>query len=131
VVSDAHTGLVNALKKQFQGAQWQRCQTHFMRNILGSSTRHRRKEITSKLKLVLTASDKETTRKLSKYLIDEYEKTAAKAMVCLESGLENALMILGLPERYRTRLRTTNLAERMNEELRRHERVVGIFPNDA
>jgi putative transposase len=73
----------------------------------------------------------ETARKLSKDLIDKYEKTAAKAMACLESGLENALMILGLPERYRTRLRTTNLAERMNEELRRHERVVGIFPNDA
>jgi len=73
----------------------------------------------------------ETARKLSKDLIDEYEKTAAKAMACLESGLENALTILGLPERYRTRLRTTNLAERMNKELRRHEKVVRIFPNDA
>ena len=130
VVSDAHTGLVNALRKQFQGAQWQRCQTHFMRNILGSAPRHRRKEIAGKLKLVFTAADKETARKLSNDLIVEFEKTAAKAMKCLESGLENALTILGLPERYRKRLRTSNLAERMNEEIRRREKVIRIFPND-
>ena len=50
-------------------------------------------------------------------------------MDCLEHGLEAALTVLQLPEHYRQRLRTTNLAERMNEEIRRRERVIRIFPN--
>ena len=52
-------------------------------------------------------------------------------MDCLENGLEDGLAVLDLPERYRKRLRTTNLAERMNEEIRRRERVIRIFPNEA
>ena len=131
VVSDAHTGLVNALKKQFQGAQWQRCQTHFMRNVLGSAPRHCRKEIAGKLKLIFTATDKQTAMRLASEIVAEYEKKAPKAMLCLESGLESVLSILGLPEHYRKRLRTTNLAERVNEEIRRREKVIRIFPNEA
>jgi transposase-like protein len=130
VVSDAHTGLVNALKKQFQGAQWQRCQTHFVRNILGLSPRHHRKGIADKLRLIFTATDKVTARELAAAFIKEYEGKAAKGVDCLEAGLEDALAILGLPERYRKRLRTSNMAERMNEEIRRRERVIRIFPNE-
>jgi transposase-like protein len=129
VVSDAHTGLVKALKKQFQGAQWQRCQVHFMRNVLGSTPRHVRREIADKLSLVFQAEDAETARKLATDLIAEFEKKAPKAMDILEAGLDHALTILTYPKRYRKRLRTTNLAERMNEEIRRRQRVIRIFPN--
>lgn len=131
VVSDDHQGLVNALKKQFQGAMWQRCQTHFMRNILGHSPRHLRKEIANQLKLIFQASDKITARKLAKELLQTCETKAGVAMDCLERGLEDALTVLNLPENYRKRLRTTNLAERMNEEIRRRQRVIRIFPNEA
>ena len=51
-------------------------------------------------------------------------------MDCLENGLEDGIAVLLLPQRYRQRLRTSNLAERMNEEIRRRERVIRIFPND-
>lgn len=129
VVSDAHGGLVIALKKHFQGAQWQRCQTHFMRNILGVSPRHLRAELANKLKLVFTAADAQTARKLANDLIDTYEKKAEKSMDILEDGLDNALTVLNFPLRYQKRLRTTNLAERMNEEIRRRQRVIRIFPN--
>lgn len=130
VVSDAHTGLVTALKREFQGAQWQRCQVHFIRNILGYAPRHCRKTIASKLRPVFTAADKETARVLVKSIIAEYESSASKAMDCLENGLESALTVLGLPERYRKRLRTSNLAERVNEEIRRREKIIRVFPNE-
>lgn len=130
VVSDAHAGLVAALKQQFQGAQWQRCQVHFMRNILGASPRHLRREIADRLKLVFIAADIVTARRLAKDIIAEYESKAEKAMDILEAGLDHALTILTFPDRYRKRLRTTNLAERMNEEIRRRQRVIRIFPNE-
>lgn len=130
VVSDNHTGLVNAAQKQFQNAMWQRCQTHFMRNILGYTPRHLKKELASELKLIFQAESKKTALKLARDLMEKYEKPAAKAIDCLESGLEDALTVLILPAKYRQRLRTTNLAERMNEEIRRRERVIRIFPND-
>jgi len=130
IVSDSHQGLVNAAKRCFQGTRWQRCQVHFMRNILGSASRHLRKGISNHLKLIFTASDKKTARKLAKELIVEYEKKASRAMDCLESGLEDSITILELPECYQKRLRTSNLAERVNEEIRRRQRVIRIFPNE-
>jgi transposase-like protein len=130
VVSDAHAGLVSALKQQFQGAQWQRCQTHFMRNVLGACPRHLRKEVADRLKLIFTATDVDMARKLANQLIAEFDQKAANAMNTLEAGLDHALTILSFPARYRQRLRTTNLAERMNEEIRRRQRVIRIFPNE-
>ena len=130
VVSDAHTGLVNALKQQFQGAQWQRCQVHFMRNILGATARHVRKELADQLKIIFTAESPKMARKLANDIVIEFESKASKAMETLENGLDHALTILSFPKRYRKRLRTTNLAERMNEEIRRRQRVIRIFPNE-
>ena len=130
VVSDAHKGLVKALKKQFQGAQWQRCQTHLARNILDKTPRRVRKAVADRLKLVFKAEDEQTARKLAQDLIDDYESCASKAMATLETGMEAALTVLRFPKRYRQKLRTTNLAERMNSELRRRERVIRIFPSE-
>ncbi len=130
VVSDAHTGLITALKQQFQGAQWQRCQVHFMRNILGVCPRHLRKDLADQLKLIFTAEDATTARKLANDVMSSFESKAEKAMDILEKSLDHALTLLNFPKRYRKRLRTTNLAERMNEEIRRRQRVIRIFPND-
>ena len=130
VISDQHQGLVNAAKKHFQGAVWQRCQVHLMRNILGSCPRHVRKKISEQLKLIFQAPDKETARKLANDLIVKNEVKLAKSMDCLENGLENSIAVLSLPSRYQKRLRTTNLAERVNEEIRRRQRVIRIFPNE-
>ena len=52
-------------------------------------------------------------------------------MDCFDKGLEDAIEVLGLPLRYQSRLRTSNLAERVNEEIRRRQRVIRIFPNEA
>lgn len=130
VVSDSHGGLVNAMKRNFQGAQWQRCQVHFSRNILGLASRRLRKELGSRLKLVFQAEDKATARKLAMDIQDEYESKASKSMACLDKGLEDAITVLQFPVRYQKRLRSSNLAERVNEEIRRRQRVIRIFPNE-
>lgn len=130
VVSDQHAGLVEAARKHFQGATWQRCQVHLMRNILGScSTRHR-KDVAEKAKLVFQAPDMKEARRRRDEFINVFEKKAPKAVACLEEAFDDAMAVMALPEKYRKRLRTTNMQERLNEEIRRRERVIRIFPND-
>lgn len=130
VISDQHSGLAEAIKKHFQGATWQRCQVHLMRNILGATSVRNRTEVASYAKLVLQAPDmKEARRRLDDF-IERFEKKAPKAVACLEEAFEDAMAVIALPEKYRKRLRTTNMQERLNEEIRRRERVIRIFPND-
>lgn len=130
VISDQHAGLTEAIRKHFQGATWQRCQVHLMRNILGfTSTRHRA-DIAAHAKLVLQAPDIEEARRRLNDFVEHFEKKAPKAVACLEEAFEDAMAIIALPEKYRKRLRSTNMQERLNEEIRRRERVIRIFPND-
>ena len=99
--------------------------------ILGHCPRHLKGAIASEVKLIFQAENKKTALKLADDLIEEYGSKASAAIECFENGLEDGLAILSLPIHYRKRLRTSNLAERMNEEIRRRERVVRIFPNEA
>ena len=101
-----------------------------MRNILGHSPRHLKQDIANDVKLIFKAENKTVALQLGRDTIARYEAKAARAMDCLENGLDDGIAVLLLPQRYRQRLRTSNLAERMNEEIRRRERVIRIFPND-
>ncbi|NMG17858.1 IS256 family transposase [Aromatoleum bremense] len=130
VVSDSHGGLTQAVAKHFQGVTWQRCQVHLMRNILGSCSAKIRADVAAAAKLVFQAADMaEAKRRLAEF-VERFEKTAAKAVACIEEGFADAMAVMALPEKYRRRLRTTNMQERLNEEIRRRERVIRIFPND-
>ncbi len=129
IVSDQHKGLIRAIRQHFQGATWQRCQTHFMRNILDKTPKQLQKEVHSKVRAILEAPDSKTARKLLNDVLEEYKEKAPKAMEVLEEGFEDVTAVLELPEQYRRRLRTTNGLERLNEEIRRRERVIRIFPN--
>lgn len=130
IISDQHSGLKEAIQKHFQGASWQRCQVHLMRNILGSCSLRHRSEVATYAKLVLQSPDmKEARRRLDEF-VERFQKTAPKSVACLEEAFEDAMAVMVLPEKYRKRLRTTNMQERLNEEIRRRERVIRIFPND-
>ena len=129
VVSDDHKGLVKALRRNFQGSSWQRCQTHFIRNILSASHKGLQGELKTRIQAILHAPDMGTARMLLMRVLEEYEEKAPKAMRILEEGFDDAVAILSLPEKYRKRLRTTNSVERLNEEIRRRERVIRIFPS--
>ena len=128
IVSDDHGGLVRAIRRHFQGVTWQRCQTHFMRNILDVTPKALQDEMHSRIRAILDAPDLNTARLLLNQVLEAYETKAPKAMAILEAGFEDATAVMLLPEKYRKRLRTTNALERLNEEIRR-ERVIRIFPN--
>ena len=129
VTSDQHSGLVRAVRQQFQGATWQRCQTHFMRNILDATPKTQRDEVKKHVRSIHNAADMKTARTLLNQTLDYFQHTATKAMEILEAGFDDATAVLELPETCRLRIRTTNHVERLNKEIRRREKVVGIFPN--
>src|SRR5690606_22645594 len=124
-----HGGLVRAIRQHFQGVTWQRCQTHFMRNILTAAPRSLQQELHARIRTIFEAPDTATARVLMQQLVESYQEKAPRAIAVLEAGFDDATAVLMLPERYRKRLRTTNGIERLNEEIRRRERVIRIFPN--
>ena len=129
MVSDNHGGLVKSIRTHFQGVLWQRCQTHFLRNLLDATPKSVTQELHGRLTAMLHASDMEAGRQLEQQILVDFAKKAPKAMAILEAGFEDAMAVMVLPEAYRQRLRTTNSVERLNEEIRRRERVIRIFPN--
>ncbi len=131
VISDSHAGLVEAARKHFQGVAWQRCQVHLMRNLLGHTSSRHRAEVATYAKRIFQANDIAEARTHLAAFVTRFEKSAPKTVACLEDGFEDAMSVIVLPEKYRKRLRTTNLQERLNEEIRRRERVIRIFPNAA
>lgn len=130
VVSDDHSGLVNAAQRCFQGAIWQRCQVHFMRNVLSHTSDKHKQEMGEGLKRIFSSDNGKEARQKFNELAAQMENKAAKAIDCLERGLEDALVVLALPSKYRRRLKSTNMQERLIQEIRRRERVIRIFPNE-
>ncbi len=130
VVSDEHKGLVAAVRRCFQGAVWQRCQVHFGRNVLSHTPSRHKAAMAEGLKRIFRAETAQEAREKAHTLMEEMEKKAPKAVACLEEGLEDALAVLAQPEKYRRRLKSTNMQERLIQEVRRRERVIRIFPNE-
>lgn len=129
VISDAHSGLVEAIRECFPNSSWQRCQAHFTRNIIDKCPKKYGAGLASELRDMFNASTIEEARKLEKSIIDEYQDVAGDAMQILDEGFEDSIIIMELPSKYRISLRTSNIIERENREIRRREKVIQIFPN--
>jgi len=111
VTSDDHGGLVAALKKQFQGASWQRCQTHFSKNLLDRTPKAHQAQLKEDIREVYEATDLISARMVKDRLMHEYEKKAPKAMQLLDAAFDDITAVMTLPLKYRKRLRTTNGVE--------------------
>ncbi len=131
VVSDQHKGLVKAILEQFEGASWQRCQTHFSRNVLDKVPKKTQREVKLRLKDIYNSPELEEARERKEALLDYLEEHAPKAVEIFDAGFDDITAVFQLPEACRRRLRTSNSLERVNQELRRRERVIRIFPNEA
>jgi putative transposase len=129
VVSDNHGGLTSAVRVQFQGASWQRCQMHLSANVSSAAPKAVQEELHARVRAIFEAPDIETARTLLAQVVADFERVAPPAIATLERGFDDATAVLALPRPYRKRLRTTNGQERLNEEVRRRERVIRIFPN--
>lgn len=131
VVSDDNKGLRGAIAKHFQGVIWQRCQVHFMRNFIGKLSQAEKGEGVGLLKEVFAATTKEEAKnRLGK--VGEFLKRRKKdnVWIWLEESVEETLTVLNLPIEHRKKMKSTNMLERFNQELKRRSRVVRIFPNE-
>jgi transposase-like protein len=132
IVSDAHEGLKAARQACFAGVPWQRCQFHVMQNAL----RHipsdaMQEEVVADLRDVFDAPDRAEADRRLRRAVEKYADSAAKLADWMETNVPESLTVFCLPARHRVRMRTSNMLERLNRELKRRNRVVSIFPNEA
>jgi putative transposase len=130
--SDDHSGLKKARKAVFPGIPWQRCQFHLQQNAQAYVPKEDMKErVAADIRTIFNAPDKAEADRLLKKTMTTYEKTAPKLSSWLEENIAEGLTVFSFPEQHRVKIRTTNVIERLNREIKRRTRVVSIFPNDA
>src|SRR5699024_2630349 len=131
IISDAHEGLRLAIQKKFIGTSWQRCSVHFRRNITDKMPKEDSEEARNLLKSIFEAPNLKISRVLKEEFMNRYEgeKKYQNALETLDQGYEDAVQFFAEPKEAHVHIRTTNVLERINSEVRKRERVVGIFPN--
>jgi len=132
VVSDDHPGLKAALRATLGGVTWQRCQFHLQSNAQAYVPKQELKApVARDLRAVFNAPDRAEAEALLHRTVERYRKSAPALADWMESNVPEGFAVFGLPESHRRKLRTSNLMERLNEEIKRRTRVARLFPNDA
>ena len=132
IVSDDHFGLKQARKACFPGIAWQRCQFHLMQNALHYVPKvSMRTEVSQDLRNVFNAPDRHEADRQLAQLVKKYKTSAPDLSHWMESNIPEGLTVFELEMRLRRRLRTTNMLERLNQEIKRRTRVATLFPNEA
>ncbi len=131
VVSDDHEGIKAAVAGELPGAEWQRCVVHFQRNVLSSVPAASMSEVAEDLKAIFKVRRQKTARALTEEFVEVYGGCFPKAVSVFEAGIDDALTYLGYPGSHHLRIRTTNMLERVFEEVKRRTKVVGVFPNEV
>jgi putative transposase len=131
VTTDAHRGLINAVATVFIGAAWQRCKVHFGRNVVDHAPKAYKEKLAPAVHGIFNQPNQEAALAAFETLKEQFGATCAKAMQILEDGLGDALTFMAFPSAHWSRISSTNQIERINKEIRRRTRVIGVFPNVA
>ena len=130
ITSDAHEGILNAIGKVFPTVPWQRCQFHFSRNITDKAPKKYQTGLRAELQELFNCKTIAEARKVRDRIIEDYRDVAESAVACLDEGFESSMTVMLLPAWLRRFYRTSNQIERLNKELKRRSKVIGVFPNE-
>jgi putative transposase len=131
VISDAHTGLKKAISTVFQGAAWQRCRVHFMRNVLAVVPKASGEMVASIIRTIFAQPDREHVQKQFGEVTAMLTRSHPKVAAMLGDAQPDLLAFAGFPTRHWRQIWSTNPLERVNKEIKRRTDVVGVFPNPA
>lgn len=131
VVSDDHDGLKKAIRECLPEAAWQRCYVHFLRNAIDHLPRKRDDDCLKELGWLYERRNVKEARADLKAWIERWQGRYAKLVAWVEENIEETLTYFSLPQAHHRNMKSTNMLERFNEEIKRRTRVVRIFPNDA
>jgi putative transposase len=132
IISDDHVGLGAARRAVFGSIPWQRCQFHLQQNVGAYLPKqHMRAEVAAEIRSIFNATNKTRAEELLQEVVQKYEKSAPRLSRWLEDNLSEGFSVFDFPLEHRRTIRTSNSLERVNKEIRRRTRVVGVFPNEA
>jgi putative transposase len=129
VTSDAHPGLVDALQATLPGASWQRCRTHFMRNLLGRVPKTAQPAVATLVRSIFAQPDADQVREQYARVVSQLEERFPAAAQLLAEAEPDLLAFTSLPKNVWRQVWSNNPIERLNKEIRRRTDVVGIFPD--
>lgn len=129
VVSDAHEGLKSAIGKVLHGASWQRCRTHFMRNLLSKVPRSSQSLVATLVRGIFEQPDSDAVWRMFSEVVEKLDANFTAAAKLLDEAGADVLAFTAFPKPHWRRIWSNNPLERLNKELRRRSDVVGIFPN--
>ena len=130
VVSDAHEGLKSAIAKVLQ-ATWQRCRVHFMRNALGHLPRRQHQMVAAVIRTGFVQESQQDAQRQWRETADKLRGRFVKLAELMDDAEHDVLAFMAFPKEHWSQIASTNPLERVNKEIKRRSRVVGIFPNDA
>jgi putative transposase len=132
VISDDHEGLGAARRAILGSVPWQRCQFHLQQNAGAYVPKQAmRMEVAVDIRSMFNAPDRKTAEEFLQAAIQKYAVSAPRLSAWLEENLAEGFTVFDFPLEHRKSIRTTNSLERVNKEIRRRTRVVGVFPNEA
>ena len=130
IVGDKCLGMCNAVAEVFPETKYQRCTVHFYRNVFSVTPRKHMREVTRMLKAIHAQESKEAARKKAQDVAEKLRSMRLnEAVKKVEDGIEETLTYMDFPSQHWLKIRTNNVIERMNREIRRRTRVVGTFPD--
>ena len=131
VISDAHSGLKSAIGQAISGGTWQRCSVHFMRNVLAQVSHKDKKQVAEAIKLIFEQPDQASAKAFLERLAQLMESRWPKVSRMLIEAEDDILAYKTFPKKHHRSIHSVNPLERLNREIRRRTRVVGVFPNRA